>query len=125
MGLKGAAVARLCQRDAIRASMPDVCDKYAPVVAPAGVYAPNYGYAPARVASGPIEVVNGKTGRVGMCENYDEPGQKCLRWAGVPRRTATGRPIVLAKKKQTAIEAINAAVPLPAKKPVETAVIVP
>jgi len=128
MGLKGAAVARLCQREPIRASMPDVCDKYAPIAVPTNYYAPNYGYAPARVASGPIAVVNGKTGKTGMCDNYDEPGQKCLKWAGaapVQRRTATGRPIIMVKKKQSAVEAINAAAPLPTPKPTETATVVP
>jgi hypothetical protein len=126
MGLKGAAVARLCIREDIYRSMPDVCEKYRPagavypVVAPVvPVVVPDYGYAPARVASGPIEVVNGKTGKIGLCDNYDEAGQKCRQWAGAPpvaKRTATGRPIILARK-QTAIEAINAAAPTAATVP--------
>jgi hypothetical protein len=116
MGLKGAAVARLCQREPIRASMPDVCQKYAPIAVPVDYGAPNYGYAPARVAaypagnSGPIAVVNGKTGKTGMCDDYDEPGQKCRKWAAAPHR-----PIVVAKKQA----------PLPAAKPAELAVVVP
>jgi len=94
--------------------MPDVCDKYAPIAVPTNYYAPNYGYAPARVAG--IEVVNGKTGRVGVCDNYDAPGQKCLKWAGTPsvqRRTATGRPIIMTKKQPAA------------EKPAEIAVVTP
>jgi hypothetical protein len=106
MGLKGAAVARLCIREDIYRSMPDVCEKYRPpgVAYPAAV-------APIVLSSntGPIEVVNGKTGKIGLCNHYDEAGQKCRQWAG------TAHP--MPRKKQTALDAIQRAAPLPAAKP--------
>lgn len=96
MGLKSAAVARLCLSPDIARSMPDVCERYVPVVAQPVVspwYAPvrtgpDYGYPPARVAGAPIEVIEGKTGRTRMCDNYDEPAQKCRRWSGEATRLA-------------------------------------
>jgi len=112
MGLKGAAVARLCIREDIYRSMPDVCEKYRPAGAtyPAAV-------APIVLSSnaGPIEVVNGKTGKIGMCNNYDEAGQKCRQWAG------TAHP--MPRKKQTALDAIHAAAPLPPVRPAEPVVV--
>jgi hypothetical protein len=99
MGLKGAAVARLCLSPEIQRSMPDVCARYTPVVVePVGGYpliaprpvrgGPDYGYPPARVAGAPIEVVEGKTGLTKLCDNYDEPAQKCRKWTGQPTRLA-------------------------------------
>jgi hypothetical protein len=106
MGLKGAAVAVLCAREHIYAAMPDVCERYRPrsAVAPV-VLAAN---------AGPIEVINGKTGRKGLCNNYDEAGQKCRQWAG------TAHPMPR-KKPQTALDAIQRAAPLPPATPPQPA----
>src|SRR5262249_1857030 len=78
-GLKQAAVARLCSMTDIYNSMPDVCVKYMPPRAPA--YAAAGGPAPLVVDGGPIELVEGKTGKVRMCNNYDAALQRCRVWA--------------------------------------------
>jgi hypothetical protein len=111
MGLKGAAVARLCIREDIYRSMPDVCEKYRP----AGAAYP-VAVAPVVLSAnaGPIEVVNGKTGRIGLCNHYDEAGQKCRQWASAPNRAVTAN---APRKKQSALDAIQAAAPLPAPAP--------
>ena len=74
MGLKSAAVARLCLSPDIYRSMPDVCARYMPA-------AP--GVAPVVVASagGPVEVIVQKTGEHRMCRTYDESRQRCRAWA--------------------------------------------
>ena len=88
MGLKKAAVARLCLTAEIYRSMPEVCGQYLPQ--PASGY---YGSALAAVAAvppaveapymgGPIEVIEGKTGEVRMCDEYDAARQRCRLWAG-------------------------------------------
>ena len=79
MGLKKAAVARLCLNPDIRSAMPDVCGVYLPQPAP--VYAPAPFLAPARYAGGQIVLVEGRTGKDRLCNDYDEPGQKCRQWA--------------------------------------------
>ena len=93
MGLKKAAVARLCLNPDINRSMPDVCAVYLPQPTP--VYAPVV--APARYASaepgysgGIIMLVDGSTGRERLCNDYNEAGQKCRRWADAakPRKVA-------------------------------------
>jgi hypothetical protein len=111
MGLKGAAVARLCIREDIYRSMPDVCEKYRP----AGAAYP-VAVAPVVLAAntGPIAVINGRTGKTGMCNNYDEAGQKCRQWASAPNRAVTAN---APRKKQSALDAIQAAAPLPAPAP--------
>lgn len=73
MGLKSAAVARLCQREAIYKSMPDVCERYRPAAPPAGVVLS---------AQGPVEVIDGKTGVTRPCDNYDAAKLKCRQWTG-------------------------------------------
>jgi hypothetical protein len=92
MGLKKAAVARLCLNSDIYRAMPDVCAIYLPQ-APAR---PNYAPAPLAYASavttapdeqpyagGPILLVEGETGKTRLCKDYDEPGQRCRVWAHV------------------------------------------
>ena len=83
MGLKGAAVARLCQMGPIYNSMPDVCQKYMPRVA--------YAQAAAAVTPGAyvgtggrIELIDGKTGQNRWCDSYDAAKQHCRRWAVIP-----------------------------------------
>jgi hypothetical protein len=109
MGLKGAAVARLCIREDIYRSMPDVCERYRP---PGAAYPVAVAPIVLSANSGPIEVVNGKTGRIGLCNRYDAAGQKCRQWAGSAQHP-------MPRRKQSALDAIQAAAPLPAPKPAE------
>jgi hypothetical protein len=124
MGLKSAAVARLCIREDIYRSMPDVCEQYRPV----GV-AQGYGVAlaasdPALVAPprGAIQVVEGRTGLTRSCDRYDDTAQKCIKWTGESKTrlahkrptTATGRPIVMTAKPKADAMPSAAASPAPA-----------
>src|SRR6516225_3251936 len=85
MGLKKAAVARLCLNPDIYRSMPEVCIRYLPtsgapapyVVAPiatspVGEPVP---LAPGQFASHDIWLVEGKTGKDRLCKDYDSPRQ--------------------------------------------------
>jgi hypothetical protein len=84
MGLRSAAVARLCIQTDIYRSMPDICTRYAPGVAPAGVVAP----VSVLMSTGgsPIELIDGRTGQVRMCDNYNAARQRCMQWQGEPPR---------------------------------------
>lgn len=109
MGLKAAAVARLCVRPDIWRSMPEICQKYWPVsmplpygvvavdsrqvttpyplVAPRPINVPNYGYEqPYAMGGTSMEVVDGKTGLTRPCSDYNAVRQKCLNWADAPRK---------------------------------------
>ena len=77
MGLKGAAVARLCLTPEIYRSMPDVCARYTPGAA--GTYATGGAYA---AVGGPIELTEGRTGLARMCDDYDSVRQRCRVWTG-------------------------------------------
>jgi hypothetical protein len=82
MGLKKAAVIRLCLMPEIYRSMPEVCALYMPQQ-PAYVASTASAYASAEApenAGGPIEVIEGKTGKVRMCSDYDAVKQKCHHW---------------------------------------------
>jgi hypothetical protein len=92
MGLKKAAVARLCLNSDIYRSMPDVCYRYLPVssapapyvvapiaTSPVGEPVP---LAPGQFASHDIWLVEGKTGKDRLCKDYDSPRQRCLKWDG-------------------------------------------
>jgi hypothetical protein len=93
MGLKKAAVARLCLNGDIYRAMPDVCAIYLPraPVRPIHAPAPAVAYASAATtatdeqpyAGGPILLVEGETGKIRLCNDYDEPGQRCRVWANV------------------------------------------
>lgn len=119
MGLKGAAVARLCLTPDIYRSMPDVCARYMPQPAPTGILLS------ASVGGGSIAVVDGRTGLTRQCDNYNAERQKCLQWAGeAPRRIAPRRQRVAAvvHHEPKAVAAINSAIkvketakPAPAK----------
>jgi hypothetical protein len=87
MGLKKAAVARLCLQDAIQRSMPEVCAEYLPqpatassgYVASAAVQAA----APPRLEpveynGGRVQVIEKRTGQMRWCEAYSNG--RCLRW---------------------------------------------
>lgn len=90
MGLKKAAVARLCLNADIYRSMPEVCDKYLPQSAQAKPAPP----LPARVAQaqakaaddepytgGDIWLVEGTTGKTRLCKDYDVAQLSCRVWA--------------------------------------------
>lgn len=84
MGLKKAAIARLCLGSDIRAAMPDVCGIYLPVAAPAiptplGSYYLSEGQT---YQGGPIMLVDGRSGHERLCQNYDAPKQRCRTWDG-------------------------------------------
>ncbi len=90
MGLKKAAVARLCLNGDIYRAMPEVCAIYLPRAPVRPAPAP-VAYASAATtatdeqpyAGGPILLVEGETGRIRLCNDYDEPGQRCRVWARV------------------------------------------
>jgi len=89
MGLKKAAIARLCLGTDIRAAMPEICAQYLPQVQPVG-YAvagpsPAYYYGAGEYRGGPIMLVDGKTGKERLCQNYDEPKHRCRAWDGEAR----------------------------------------
>ena len=98
-GLKKAAVARMCLSVDVYRSMPEVCAKYLPqqggtvasVGPPAG--APTalpqklvklfeaYATPEPEYTGGPIELIDGKTGRRRMCNDYNASKQLCRVWA--------------------------------------------
>ena len=82
MGLKKAAVARLCVSPDIYRSMPEVCGVYLPVaVAPIAPIAP-VAY-PGQYAGGDIWLVEGKSKKDRLCKDYDAPAQRCRHWDGI------------------------------------------
>jgi hypothetical protein len=102
MGLKKAAVARLCLNGDIYRAMPEVCDQYLPPPAP-GRPAPlpiPARYAQAKASEeqpytiGDIWLVQG-TGKNRLCKDYDVTQQRCRVWAHTVRHSAP-------KKKSTA-----------------------
>jgi hypothetical protein len=95
MGLKKAAVARLCLNGDIYRAMPEVCVKYLPP-AP-GYLAPRP--VPARYAQaeaskeqpytgGDIWLVEGATGKNRLCSDYDVTQQRCRVSAHIVHRSA-------------------------------------
>jgi len=122
IGLKKAAVARLCLSGDIYRSMPEVCVQYLPVAASVGITPAGYYEQPmpvsvladASINGGAVEVIEGKTGRMRMCDNYDAGAQRCRAWTGAPNiKIAAAHPHkrVAAAKPATApaTAAINAA----------------
>jgi hypothetical protein len=92
MGLRKAAIQRLCLNPDIYRSMPEVCGSYVPQVAPVG-----YGYPPPPLAGPPLStfgsaeptgrhvpvmLVDGRNQREHLCNDYDAAAQHCVRWAG-------------------------------------------
>lgn len=76
MGLKKAAVARLCLTPEIDRSMPDVCASYLPRQEYASAESPEPVY-----TGGPIELVEGKTGKARWCDDYNVAKARCRKWA--------------------------------------------
>jgi hypothetical protein len=102
MGLKKAAVARLCLNGDIYRAMPEVCDKYLPRPAPGYAVPPpvptRYAQAEASeeqpYAGGDIWLVEGATGKNRLCHDYDVTQQRCRVWAHTVHHSAP-------KKKKT------------------------
>jgi hypothetical protein len=104
MGLKKAAVARLCLNSDIYRAMPEVCDTYLPPRARPPVPA---AYAQADLAEvprwslfstfkseeqpytgGDIWLVDGATGKDRLCNDYDVTQQRCRVWAHTVHHSA-------------------------------------
>jgi hypothetical protein len=110
MGLKKAAVARLCLNGDIYRAMPDVCDKYLPR-APTN---PTPLRAATRTAQaeaadeqpytgGDIWLVEGVTGKTRLCKDYDVAQQSCRVWARTISRPAPKKkPPASGEKSHTA-----------------------
>ena len=123
MGLKKAAVARLCLNGDIYRAMPEVCDKYLPRGAPGHPAPPpvptRYAQADASeeqpYTGGDIWLVEGATGKTRLCNDYDVAQQSCRVWARTVRHSAP-------KKKATASGEVShtAALPAPATAVAET-----
>ena len=122
MGLKKAAVARLCLSGDIYRAMPEVCDQYLPPPAPSYPVSPPVPtrYAQAEASEerpytiGDIWLVEGATGKTRFCNDYDVTEQRCRVWAHVAHHSTP-------KKKATASgETSHAAAP-PAPAPAEAA----
>jgi len=122
MGLKKAAVARLCLSGDIYRAMPEVCDQYLPPPAPSYPVSPPVPtrYAQAEASEerpytiGDIWLVEGATGKNRLCNDYDVTEQRCRVWAHVAHHSTP-------KKKATASgETSHAAAP-PALAPAEAA----
>jgi hypothetical protein len=79
MGLKKAAVARLCLNGDVYRAMPEVCDKYLPPVPTRYAQANASGERPTTV--GDIWLVDGATGKNRLCNDYDVSQQRCRVWA--------------------------------------------
>src|SRR6478736_6312968 len=103
MGLKKAAVARLCLNGDIYRAMPEVCGKYLPPPVP-GYPAPppvatRYAQAEASeeqpYTGGDIWLVEGATGKNRLCNDYVVTEQRCRVWAHTVHHPAP-------KKKATA-----------------------
>lgn len=79
MGLKKAAVARLCLNGDVYRAMPEVCDKYLPPVPTRTAQANASEAQPTTV--GDIWLVDGATGKNRLCNDYDVSQQRCRAWA--------------------------------------------
>jgi hypothetical protein len=108
MGLKKAAVARLCLMSDIYKSMPEVCDQYLPQATPVGYVAPP------SYRGGPILLVEGKTGQDRLCNDYDETRQRCRVWAyAVTHHSASSKKVVMRMGTTTQAAQPSAKVEIP------------
>jgi hypothetical protein len=121
MGLKKAAVARLCLNGDIYRAMPEVCDKYLPRPAPAYSVPPPvpalYGQAEASgehpYTGGDIWLVEGATGKNRLCSDYDVTQQSCRVWAHTAHHSAPKKKATMTASGETAHTAASLA-PAPA-----------
>ena len=96
MGLKKAAVARLCLNGDIYRAMPEVCHQYLPPPAPGYPARPpvptRYAQAEASeeqpYTGGDIWLVEGATGKNRLCNDYDVTQQSCRVWAHTVHHSA-------------------------------------
>ena len=93
MGLKKAAVARLCLNPDIYRSMPDVCGTYLPVAPTAYAIAPAapVAYSEPAYVGGPIMLIEGRTGKDRLCNDYDATKQRCRAWDGAVMHHASAK----------------------------------
>src|SRR3989440_2190129 len=126
MGLKKAAVARLCLNSDIYRAMPEVCIKSLPPPAP-GYPAPPPVPTPTRFAEaeaseeqpytgGDIWLVEGASGKNRLCNNYDVVQQSCRVWAHVAHHSTPKKK----KAKASGETSHTAASPAPAPAVAET-----
>ena len=117
MGLKKAAVARLCLNGDIYRAMPEVCDQYLPRARPPvrSVFAQAEASEEQPYTGGDILLVDGTTGKNRLCNDYDVTQQRCRVWAHIVHHSAP-------KKKGTASGEIShtAASPAPARAVAKT-----
>ena len=104
MGLKKAAVARLCLNGDIYRAMPEVCDQYLPQPAPGYPAPPPVPISYAQVKASEeqtytirdIWLVEGTSGKNRLCNDYDATQQRCRVWADVghhaPKKVAMASP---------------------------------
>jgi hypothetical protein len=114
MGLKKAAVARLCLNSEIYHAMPEVCRIYLPQSAPVfSRYAQATEEPPHTI--GDIWLVVGAAGKTRLCNDYDVTRQRCRVWAHTVHHSAPR------KKSVARGEVIHAAAsPAPAPAVTET-----
>ena len=112
MGLKKAAVARLCLNGDIYSAMPEVCRVYLPPPPPLSYPAPapalsRYAQANAKQprSIGDIWLAQGATGKTRLCNDYDVTRQRCRVWAHTVHHAAPK------KKPVPTGEIIHAAAP--------------
>lgn len=122
MGLKSAAVARLCQRPDVWRSMPDICQRYWPVGVPLpyGIVVAGPGNARAEIApaDGAVRVIDGRDGVEKDCLNYSHTRSKCYQWAGeAPRRQKSAALHPARKPMPTMAKPKTAAMPVQATTP--------
>jgi hypothetical protein len=98
-GLKKAAIARLCLQPDVYRSMPEICVVYLPPPPPSAGFVlfptaapPPDNFRQAFNHTGPIMLVEGTTGKSRLCNDYDEPGQKCRVWHHPKKKTAQPAP---------------------------------
>src|SRR5690242_16677361 len=110
MGLKKAAVARLCLNPDINRAMPEVCDKYLP---PATAGYPAAPPVPTRDAQAKaseerssaiadIWLVDRATGKHRLCNNYDVTQQRCRVWAHSVDRSASKKKVASGESSRAA-----------------------
>jgi hypothetical protein len=106
MGLKKAAVARLCLNGDVYRAMPEVCDKYLPPPAPGSPALTRYALAKASEEQphtvGDIWLVDGATGKNRLCNNYDVTQQRCRVWARTVQHSAAKKKMASGETSHTA-----------------------
>ena len=116
MGLKKAAVARLCLNGDIYRAMPEVCDQYLPPSAPSHSLLP---LIPARYAQAQasedqprtirdIWLVQEAKGKNRLCNEYDVTRQRCRVWAHVVQHSTPKKATASGEASHTAASPVTA-----------------